>query len=368
MPSSYIERSLEPVFLEAVKEFPAVVLTGPRQAGKTTMVRHLFQNSFEYVSLERPDVRAAAINDPRSFLATNPPPVIFDEVQYAPELLSYIKEEIDTNRHQNSQFILITSQNLALVETGTESLVGRAAMLRLLPLSMRELNGRPHSAMSWEAEAQVPPTTERTFGTVWERCLRGGYPEIATQPDRNLELWHASYIQTCLERDIRALRHVGDLTQFQNFLRILAVRSGQLLNLTDVAHDLGVAVNTVKAWLGVLEATFQVFVMRPYYENVGKRLVKTPKIYFQDVGTLCYLAGLKDPHHAAQGPMGSAILETAVLSEIVRTITHRGLRPNVYFWRTAAGAEVDVLVETRDGFVPIEVNCRLLGALAWGMR
>ena len=186
--------------------------------------------------------------------------------------------------------------------------------------------------------------------------MRGGYPELVAHPKRDANLWHASYIQTYLERDVRTLRQIGDLTQFQNFLRTLAARSAQLLNLTDVARDLGVAVNTTKAWLSVLEATYQVIVLRPYFANVGKRLVKTPKIYFTDVGTLCYLAGLKDPEHAASGPMGGAIMETAVLSEIVKTLTHRGVDPQVYFWRTTAGTEVDIVVEQGQRVVPIEVK------------
>ncbi len=169
-------------------------------------------------------------------------------------------------------------------------------------------------------------------------------------------LWHASYVQTYLERDVRALRQVGDLTYYQNFLRVLAARSAQMLNLTDVARDLGVAVNTVKAWLSVLEAIYQVIVLRPYSANVGKRLVKTPKVYFADVGTLCCLVGLKDPGHAALGPVGGAVMETAVLAEIVRTLAHRGLDPRVYFWRTAAGTEVDFVVETASGLVPVEVK------------
>ena len=159
-------------------------------------------------------------------------------------------------------------------------------------------------------------------------------PELAVQSNRDLSLWHASYVQTYLERDVRSIRQIGDLTQYQSFLRVLAARSAQLVNLSDVARDLGVAVNTIKAWLSVLEATYQVIVLRPYFANVGKRLVKTPKVYFTDVGTLCYLAGLKDPDHAISGPMGGAIMETAVLSEIVRTLTHRGIDPQVYFWRT----------------------------------
>jgi hypothetical protein len=191
---------------------------------------------------------------------------------------------------------------------------------------------------------------------MWSLFLRGGYPELAIDPDRDISLWHGSYVQTYLERDVRTLRQVGDLTTFQNFLRALAARNGQLLNLTDIARDLGVAVNTAKAWISVLEATFQIFVLRPYFGNIGKRLVKSPKIYFTDLGTLCYLAGLKDPEHAAKGPMGGVLFETAVLMEIVKTTLNRGLEPQVYFWRTAAGVEVDIIVESEGQLIPLEVK------------
>lgn len=284
------------------------------------------------------------------------PPVIFDEAQYAPDLFPYIKEKIDEDRHTAGQYLLTGSQNLSLAEDINESLAGRAAILRLLPLSRREAEGRPDLLLPWEAARTADPAKRFTYDELWKAFLRGGYPEPCADPERDAVMWHSSYIQTYLERDVRALRQVGDLTEFQNFLRILAARSGQLLNLTDIARDLGLAVNTVKAWLSVLEATYQVMVLRPYHANVGKRLVKTAKVYFLDTGTLCYLAGLREAGHAVSGPMGGVIMETAVLSEIVKASFHRGIVPEVFFWRTQAGTEVDLVVLTEGKVVPIEVK------------
>lgn len=356
MVSNYIRRSLETVLKKAVSEFPAVVLTGPRQSGKTTLLKALFGEEYGYVSLEPPDVRAAAMEDPRSFLEMHTPPVIFDEVQYAPDLLPYVKERIDAFRDRPGQYLLTGSQNLLIVEKITESLAGRTAMLRLLPLSRREAEGNYQACLPWETGKSYSAGVKASYHDMWKDFLRGSYPELVANPGRDINLWHAGYVQTYLERDVRMLRQVGDLSQFQSFLRALAARTAQLLSLTDLARDLGVAVNTVKAWLSVLEATYQVIVLRPYFANVGKRLVKTPKVYFTDVGTLCYLTGLKNPEHAASGPMGGPIMETAVLSEIVKTLTHRGQNPQIYFWRTSAGTEVDIVIETGNKLVPIEVK------------
>lgn len=225
----------------------------------------------------------------------HPAPVIFDGVQYAPDLLPYIKESIDESRDARGQYFLTGSQNLLLTEQLTESLAGRAAMLRLLPVSQREESGRPLDPLAWEPPRERLAVKHTAQPDLWRRFLRGGYPELVAEPDRDISLWHSSYVQTYLERDVGSLHEVGDLISFQSFLRALAVRAGQLLNLTDAARDLGVAVNTVKAWLSVLEATFQVIVLRPYPANIGNRLVKTPKVYFTDTGMLCHLAGLKGP-------------------------------------------------------------------------
>jgi len=356
MAIQYIRRSLEPLLKRAAHDFPAVVLTGPRQSGKTTLLKHVFGQSHGYVSVETPDIRASAAEDPRAFLKAYPPPMIFDEIQYAPDLLAYIKEEIDNHRDKRGQYLLTGSQNLLLLEGVTETLAGRAAILRLLPLSQREASGRPQESLPWEKSEPGRKAKSLCFGDLWKSFLRGGYPELTAEPDLDLRLWHASYVQTYLERDVRSLRQVGDLNLFQSFIKALAMRSGQLLNLTDVARDLGMAVNTAKAWMSVLEATYQVIVLRPYFANIGKRLAKTPKIYFTDVGTLCFLAGLRDPDHAASGPLAGAIFETAVVSEIFKTFMHRGENQGLFFWRTTAGTEVDLIIESQGQLIPIEVK------------
>lgn len=354
MSPAYISRSLEPVLARAAEQFPAVVLVGPRQSGKTTLLKHLFGDRYAIVSLEPPDVRLAAVNDPRGFLSLNPPPVVFDEIQYAPALLPYIKEQIDAQRDRPGQYILTGSQNLLLMNQVTESLAGRAAVLKLLPLSRWEVNHQPQRTLPWEGKAASLPTLSSR--ELWAHILRGFYPEIVCNPERDIRLWQSSYVQTYLERDVRSLRNIGNLTLFQTFLRALAIRSGQILNLSDLAKDVGISVNTAKDWISILEASFQIFILRPYYANIGKRLVKSPKVYFTDTGLLCYLVGLRDVEHAISGPMGGSIFENLVIAELFKIFIHRGEEPLLYYWRTASGSEVDVVIESQDNLIPIEIK------------
>ncbi len=308
----------------------------------------------------------------RGFLALHGPPVVFDEIQNTPGLLPYIQERIDEHRELRGQYVLTGSQNVLLAAGVTESLAGRVALLRLLPLSLRELGGQPHRPLPWEPPAAGSDAASRRPGVlrrhrcgrrrgashprIWETVIRGLYPQLAAEPGLDARLWHDGYIGTYLERDLRSITQVGDLIQFQLFLQALAARSAQLLNLSDVSRDLGISVNTVKRWLSVLEATYQVVVLRPYHANIGKRLVKSPKVYFTDPGTLCHLVGLNDPVLAARGPLAGALVETLVIGELVKTAWHRGNTPRLHFWRTTTGVEVDALVEHAGSLVPVEVK------------
>src|SRR3989338_2740294 len=312
-------RCLAGTVVRAMKTFPAVVVTGPRQSGKTTLLKTGFARTHAYVSLENLDVRMRARDDPNGFLDQYPPPIILDEIQYVPDILSYIKTRIDEDR-KSGQWLLTGSQNFALMHGVSQSLAGRAAVLTLMPLSLPEMADRAAAALdpaAWlkKPAGNLPASRPLAVETA---ILRGMYPEIALNKKVDRQLWCASYIATYLERDVRNLAAVGDLNQFERFLRLSATRTGQILNLSDMARDIGVSVPTAKRWISILEAGHQVYLLYPFYRNIGKRLIKSPKLYFTDTALATYLLGIHDRETLLNSPSFGALFETAVVTEFLK--------------------------------------------------
>jgi predicted AAA+ superfamily ATPase len=331
-----IQRDLEPVLLSLAGKFPVVTLTGPRQSGKTTLARAAFPDK-AYVSLEPPDRREFAISDPRGFLSEYPDGAILDEVHRAPDLLSYIQSIVDS-RKGPGRFILTGSANFALLASLGQSLAGRTALVELPGLSLAEIR-----------RFGKPPTD--LFDLLW----RGGYPAVY---DRRLEPgeWYPSYVRTYLERDVRTLLNVGDLLGFQTFLRLVAGRTAQLVNLSSLGADAGVSHATARSWLSVLEAGYLVWRLPPFHANVSKRLIRTPKLHFLDSGLVCYLLGIRSPQHLKEHPLRGAVFETWVASEILKTRAHRGLDASLFHYRDRKGGEVDLVVELGPSLIAVEAK------------
>jgi predicted AAA+ superfamily ATPase len=312
----YVRRELEIQILRAARAFPAVVLTGPRRAGKTSLLRHLFKKA-AYFLLEDPDVVSRLRQDPQGFLDSVKGPAILDEVQNVPEVFAHVRTRIDRQPRRVGQWFLTGSQESPLMQRVSESMAGRAAILQLLPFSSRE-------------------TSKVTV-------LHGGYPEALARP-RAARLWFSSYVQTYLERDVRSVTAVKDLATFRRFLALVASRHGQILNKTDLAGPLGVSVPTIGQWLSVLETTMQILVVPPYFENFGKRLIKSPKIYVADSGLACHLLNIDSAADLARSPFLGALFEGFVASEIVKAQAGTGRRREIYYFRDAQGLEVDFLI------------------------
>lgn len=346
-----IKRTLEPVLKSAARNYPVVTLTGPRQSGKTTLVRERFQG-YEYVSLENPDERAFALEDPRGFLGRFDRGVVLDEVQRAPELFSYIQGVVD-ERRRPGQFVLTGSQNFLLLEKITQSLAGRTAVLHLLPFSQAELIGRKSIAL--EEVGGPLKRRKRATGDLMDTLFRGFFPRIHDTGVPPQE-WLRNYYQTYIERDVRSLVNVGDMEAFGRFVRLCAGRSGQLLNLSSLGADCGVSHATAQRWLSVLESSFIVYLLRPHFQNFSKRLVKSPKLYFLDTGLLCYLLRIRSARDLATHASRGAVFETFVVGEAVKSALHAGREPDVYFWRDSAGHEVDLLLDRGEVLAPLEIK------------
>jgi predicted AAA+ superfamily ATPase len=331
-----VERHLRPVLQRRATKSPVVVLTGPRQSGKTTLVRTVFADK-PYANLESPDVRQRALADPRGFLDGFPEGAVLDEVQRAPDLLSYIQVDVD-GRRQPGRWILTGSQNLLLLAGVSQSLAGRAALLELWPFSLAELR-----AAGWMAE--------ELFSLLW----RGAYPALFDRGEDATE-WLASYVATYVERDVRQTLNIGDLLAFQTFLRLAATRTGQLLNLSQLGSDTGITHNTAKSWVGVLEASYLALRLPPFHRNLGKRLVKTPKLHLLDSGIACYLLGIRTPEELRLHPLRGAIMESWVCSEIMKAHLNAGQRPRLSFFRDAHGLELDAIVEQGTQLLGVEVK------------
>jgi len=356
--SNYRERTLAGFLSSAINQQPALVITGPRESGKTTLVRHLFGESHSFCPLDDPSVRRQAQADPRMLLTRYPPPVIFDEIQYAPALLPIIEQDLQQALPGENRYVITGSQIFPLMEGVTDALLAKVVMTTLLSMSFREIAEESESDLSWPqiVNAKTDDPGSSSPVAISERILRGGFPDPALDKSLDPQMWHSSYIQTYLERDSRALRAVMDLGDFERFVFALAARSAQLINLQDMARDLGVTGKTVRAWIEVLEASGQVFVLRHLPINLGKRVSKRPKVYFLDTGTLAFLMNVTMTDQVLSGMAAEPLFEAAVLGQILRLFVHRVRPGGIHFWHTAAGHKVDFIIEDGAKLIPIEAK------------
>ncbi len=352
---AYVPRGLATTVRRAVRTFPVVLVTGARQAGKTTLLQQEFGRTHHYVSLERPDVRERALADPVAFFEDHPGPLILDEVQHAPALLPWIKDAVDQDRRPG-RWLLTGSQSFQLMKGVSESLAGRVAILRLDPLSTSEVAGNPGRDPLARVFGKKRPMPQVVLPELSDWLLRGSYPEIRSNPRVDRELWFSSYVQTYLERDIRDILQVTDLGTFHSFLRLLAARTGQLLNLAELGREAGITGPTARRWLSVLEASHVVHVLQPYHRNFGKRLRKSPKVVWLDPGLPTFLLGLRDRETVLRGPTAGALVENAVTSEWIKALRQRGDMSDVWFWRSSDGLEVDLVLEREGILHGIEVK------------
>jgi predicted AAA+ superfamily ATPase len=322
--------------LQLATDFKAVVVTGARQAGKTTLVKELFKDK-PYVSLENPDQRGFALEDPRGFLATYPGGAILDEVQRTPEIFSYLQEMLDDS-NEKGLFILTGSNNFLLQQNISQSLAGRVGFMNLPTFSIEELE-----------KGGIIDASDDTL--MW----KGFYPPVYDQsiPPND---WYPNYVRTYIERDVRQIRNITDLLVFERFLKLLAGRSGQELNYSALAVEAGVDVKTIQSWIGILESSFIVHLLPPYHRNFNKTVVKRPKLYLSDTGLLCHLLGIREPEHLTAHPLRGAVFETMVVNELVKTRMQQGLSSDLTYWREKTGHEIDIVMERKGMTLPVEIK------------
>lgn len=331
-----IPRAMQPTIEGLLAGFPIVTVTGPRQSGKTTLARAVFKKQ-PYASLEEPDLRQAAQEDPRSFLARFPDGAVLDEVQRCPEILSYLQTLVDTDGRMGL-FLLTGSQQFGLMSGITQSLAGRTAFVELLPFSVAEL----------VAAGKLP-------GDIDAMMVAGSYPPIYDRPVTSAD-WYSAYVAAYVERDVRQVLNVQDLETFQRFVRLCAGRTGQLLNLSSLATECGITHNTAKSWISVMEASYIAFLLRPHHANFNKRLVKMPKLYFYDAGLVSWLLGIRTAEQLVTHPLRGSIFETFIISEVIKSRLNQGKSTSVSFWRDSNGNEVDLLIDTGGRLKPVEIK------------
>ncbi len=355
----YIRRHAEKTVEKLSKMFGAVLVTGPRQAGKTTMLRRI-TDGFNYVTLDDPFTRITAIEQSGTFFLDNPPPVFIDEIQKAPALFEQIKLYIDRDK-KKGQFYLCGSQQFKMMKGVTESLAGRMGLVTLLGFSMRERQGiafdRPFIPTEEYFAARKVEKTDIKYLDAWDMIHRGSMPELANNPDYDWRLFYSAYVDTYIERDVKGLSEISNMVKFMNFMVAIAACIGQLLNLTSLARDIEISVPTAERWLSILVASNIVYLLQPYSNNILKRVIKTPKIYFLDTGLAAYLAKWPTSDVLKNGAMAGAFFENFVISEIIKSYYNQGVtRPPLYFYRDKDMNEIDLLIEDGGTLYPIEIK------------
>ncbi len=354
------KRTLKNIVEQTSDTFPAVMITGPRQVGKTTLFESCAEEGRTYVSLDDLEARALANTDPELFIQRYPPPVIIDEVQYAPNLFSHIKIVIDREK-KNGLYWLTGSQKFLLMKGITESLAGRVALLNLLGLSQAEISG--HAVVepflptnNWLAKTKITVKKPLSLEKIYEHIWLGSFPKLYQEKKISRDIFYQSYLATYIQRDVKDILAISDEIAFLRFLRAIAARTATLLNYADIARDVGIDQKTVKSWLSILEAAGLVYLLQPYYNNVYSRLLKTPKLYFLDLGLCSYLTKWPDAKTIEVGSMSGAFLETYVFAEILKSYWFNGIEPNFYYYRDTDQKEVDLLIERGDTLYPVEIK------------